>query len=62
MLGAQASGTQVEAYLFALFYQGSRMDIRHPAPFGVPFRVADIMAEPGRFATQITFHRTDGLL
>ncbi len=45
MLGAQASGTQVEAYSFALFYQGSRMDIRHPAPFGMPFRMADIMAE-----------------
>jgi len=51
VLRAQASGTQVEAYLFALFYQGSRMDIRHPAPFGMPFRMADIMAEPGRFAT-----------
>ena len=45
MLSTQASGAQVESFLFAIYNNSDRVNIRHPAPIGVAFRVADIMTE-----------------
>ena len=45
MLSAQASGAQVEPFLFALYNKGSRVNIWQPAPVGVALRVAYIMTE-----------------
>ncbi len=45
MLGAQASGAQVKSFWLAIYNKSSRVNIRHPATFGVAFGVADIMTE-----------------
>jgi hypothetical protein len=50
MLGAQASGAQVQPFWLAINNQSHRMNIRRPAAFGVPFRVAYVVTELGRFA------------
>ena len=51
MLGSQASGAQVEPFWLAAYIDSSRVNVRHPAAFGMPFRVADIMAELRCFPT-----------
>jgi len=45
MLSTQASGAQVEPFLFAIYNDSNRVNIRHPATFGVAFGVADIMTK-----------------
>ena len=47
MLVAQASGAQVESFCFAIYSEGNRMDIRHPAPIGVAFGVANVVTKLG---------------
>ena len=54
MLGAQAPGAQVELFGLTIYYQGNRVDIRHPTTIGVSFGVADIMTELRGFRAQIT--------
>jgi hypothetical protein len=55
MLITQALGTQIELLWFTIEDDSSSLDIRHPAPSGMLFRVAYPVAEVGRFATNITF-------
>jgi hypothetical protein len=45
MLTAQAPGTQVKPFWLAVYYDGSGMNIGHPAAVGVALGVADIMTE-----------------
>ncbi len=45
MLIAQASGAQVKSFWLAIYNDGSRVNIGHPATVGVAFRMADIMTE-----------------
>ena len=47
MLSTQAPGAQAELFLFAIYNERSRVNIRHPAAFGMAFRVAYIMTELG---------------
>ena len=50
ILTPQASGAQVETFLFTIDGEGSGVNVGYPAPVGVALRVADIMAELGRFS------------
>jgi hypothetical protein len=50
MLTAQASGAQVQLFGLAINNQSHRMNVRRPAAFGMPFGVAYIVTELGRFA------------
>ncbi len=45
MLSAQASGAQVKSFWLTIYNDSNRVNIRHPAPFGVAFRVAHIVTE-----------------
>ena len=47
MLTAQASGAQVQMFWLALDNDCNRVNIRHPAAFGMTLRVAYIMTEVG---------------
>ncbi len=49
MLSAQAPGAHVKAYRFTVFYYCSRVDIGHPTPVGMAFRMTYIMTELRRF-------------
>ena len=51
MLSAQASGAQVKAFLLTVYNESDRVNIRHPAPFGVALRVAYIVTELRCFPT-----------
>lgn len=53
LVGAQAPGAQVEAQRLAALVNGHRVDIGFPAPGGVPFGMAHVMPELGRFAAQV---------
>jgi hypothetical protein len=57
MLSAQAPGAHINTYRFTVFYYLSRVDIGHPAPVGMAFRMTYIMTELRRFAAYFTFHR-----
>ena len=46
-MGSQASGAQVEPFWLAVYSESNRVDIRHPAPLGVPFGVAHTITELG---------------
>jgi hypothetical protein len=50
VLVAQASGAQVEPFWLAVYHDGDRVDIGHPAAVGVPLGVADIMTELRSFS------------
>ena len=56
ILGAQASGTQIEAFPLSVYGKGNWMDIGQPVAVGTMFRVTYIMTKLGGFPTQITFH------
>ncbi len=45
MLGAQASGAQVEALRLTVNQDGGRVNIGQPATVGMSLGMADIMAE-----------------
>jgi hypothetical protein len=45
MLIAQAPGTQIEAFGFAVDVNGNRMYIGRPAAVGVTLGMADVMTE-----------------
>ena len=45
MLVAQAPGAQVKTFGLAIYGDSSRVDIGYPATVGMPFGVADIVAE-----------------
>jgi hypothetical protein len=47
MLGAQASGTQVETLELTVYRHRGRVYVRYPAAFGMPFGMTHIMAELG---------------
>ena len=53
MLGAQASGAQVESFWLAVDIDRSRVNIGHPAAVSALFRVADTMTELRRFTAEI---------
>jgi hypothetical protein len=55
MLITQALGTQIDLFCFSIENDGSSLNIRHPAPPGMLFRMAYPMAEVCRFATDIAF-------
>jgi hypothetical protein len=55
MLITQALGTQTNLFWLSIDNDGSPLDIRHPAPPGMLFRMAYPMAEMCRFATDIAF-------
>ena len=50
VLGAQASGAEVHPFRLAVYGDGDGVNIRYPAPVGVAFGVAYIMAEHRCFA------------
>ncbi len=50
MLSAQASSAQVKSFWLTIYGDSSSVDIRQPAPVGVAFRMAHIVAELGRFS------------
>ena len=56
ILGAQASGTQIETFSLSVYGKGNRMDVGQPATVGAMLRVTYIMTKLGDFPTQITFH------
>jgi len=45
VLGAQASGAQVEPFQLTIYIYRSRVNIRHPATVGVALGVADTVTE-----------------
>ena len=45
MLGAQASGAQVEAFWLAIYDDGSWMNIGQPAAVSMALGMADVMTE-----------------
>ena len=47
MLGSQASGAQVESFWLPVYIYRNRMNIGHPATFGVALGMADIMTKLG---------------
>jgi hypothetical protein len=53
MLGAQASGTQVEALELTVYHHRGRVDIWYPAAVSMPFGMTHIMTELGRLTAQI---------
>jgi hypothetical protein len=53
MLVAQAAGAEVHLPGLALDGYGHRVYIGQPVAVGTPFRVANVMTELGRFATDI---------
>jgi hypothetical protein len=52
-MAAQAAGAQVHLSGFTLDGDGHRVDIGYPLAVGMPFRVAHVMTELRRFATDI---------
>jgi hypothetical protein len=53
VLVAQAAGAEVHLLGLALDGYGHRVYVGHPHAVGAPFRVAYVMTELGRFATDI---------
>jgi len=53
VLRAQASGAEVEPFLFAIYGNSNRVNIGHPATVGVALGVTHIMTKLGQFPTQI---------
>jgi hypothetical protein len=53
MLAANTPGTQVKPLLLTVYNEGNRMNIWHPAPFGMALGMTDIVTELGRFTTPI---------
>jgi len=51
MLSAQASGAQVESFLFTIYNNSNWVNIRYPATLSMVFGVAYIMTKLGCFAT-----------
>jgi hypothetical protein len=51
VLGAKASGAQVESFRLTIYDDSNRVNIGHPATVGAAFRVAYIMTELGSFST-----------
>jgi len=45
VLCAQATSAKLELFWLTIYYKSNRLDIRHPAAIGVPFRVAHIMTK-----------------
>lgn len=64
MLGTQASGTEVEAFLFTVYIDRNRVNIRHPATLGMALGMTDIMTKlrglPTQIALQYFFSLTNG--
>ena len=65
MLSTQTPGAQVEPFWFAIYNNGRRVDVGHPAAVSMTLGVAHIMTKLRRFTTQITlqnfFPLTNGL-
>jgi hypothetical protein len=53
MLGAQASGTQVEALELTVYRNRGRVNVGYPAAVGMPFGMTHIVAELGCFTAYI---------
>ena len=47
MLGAQTSGTQVEAFRLTIYRYRGRVYVRYPASVGMPFGMANVVTEHG---------------
>lgn len=45
VLATDTAGTQLEPYFTAIPHQGNLMNVRLPAPVGVPLRMTNIVAE-----------------
>jgi hypothetical protein len=54
MLSTQAPGAQVEPFWFAIYKNGSRVNIGHPAALSMTLGMAHIITKLRRFTTQIT--------
>jgi len=53
ILGAYASGAQMQLFEFTVHHNRCRMYIRDKPPIGMPFGVANILAKNGSFPTNI---------
>jgi hypothetical protein len=66
VLGAQAAGAQVHLFGLTIDGDGHWVDVGYPLAVGMPFRVAHVMTELGRFATDIALQvfspLTNGLI
>ena len=47
MLGAQASGAQVEPFSLTIYSKSRWVNIRHPATISTAFRMTDIVSKLG---------------
>ncbi len=57
ILGAEASGADVDFSFLSLYHNRSSLDIRQPAPEGMLFGVAYIMSELSFFTANFALHR-----
>jgi hypothetical protein len=58
ILGAEASGADIDFSFPSLYHNRSTLDIRQPAPEGMLFGVAYAMPELGSFTANFALHRT----
>jgi hypothetical protein len=61
IMGAQASGAQVDLLHLAFDHDGSRMNIGSKGPVGMAFRMADILAEHRCFSANFTLQGKSSL-